>query len=61
MYIGFISDHADLTAVSPFHEVFALILLVIAACESAIGLGILIVLQIAASSISFQNFQVLGG
>jgi NADH-quinone oxidoreductase subunit K len=42
-------------------SIYALILLIMAACESAIGLGILIVLYRFGRSIDFLAYQELGG
>jgi NADH-quinone oxidoreductase subunit K len=41
--------------------IYALALLIVAACESAIGLGILIVLYRFGHSIAFSSFEQLGG
>jgi NADH-quinone oxidoreductase subunit K len=43
----------------PKGQIYALLLLVLAAAESAIGLGILIVLYRFGKSIDFQNYQEL--
>jgi NADH-quinone oxidoreductase subunit K len=41
--------------------VYGLVLLILAACESAVGLGILIVLYRFEKSIDFSTYQELGG
>jgi len=41
--------------------IYSLALLILAACESAIGLGILIVLYRFGRSIAFFSFEQLGG
>jgi len=45
----------------PKGQIYAIILLVLAAAESAIGLGILIVLYRFGSSIDFKDYQELKG
>jgi NADH:ubiquinone oxidoreductase subunit K len=45
----------------PKGQIYALLLLILAAAESAVGLGILIVLYRFGSSIEFQNYQELKG
>jgi len=42
-------------------EIYALLLLIIAAAESAIGLGILIVLYRFGKTINFEDYQALRG
>jgi NADH-quinone oxidoreductase subunit K len=46
---------------SPNGQIYAILLLILAAAESAIGLGILIVLYRFGSSIDFQDYQELKG
>ena len=45
----------------PKGQIYAILLLVLAAAESAIGLGILIVLYRFGSSIDFKDYQQLKG
>ena len=42
-------------------QIYALLLIILAAAESAIGLGILIVLYRFGDSINFENYQELKG
>lgn len=63
MYLGAISSFAlygtlmgDSTA-----QIYALILLILAACESAIGLGLLISLYRFGRAVDFESYQQLGG
>jgi NADH-quinone oxidoreductase subunit K len=63
MYLGAISSFAlygtlmgDSTA-----QIYALILLILAACESAIGLGLLIALYRFGRAVDFESYQQLGG
>ena len=63
MYLGAITSFVlygtaahDLDA-----SIFGLLFLILAACESAVGLGILIVLYRFGNSIDFANFEQLGG
>ena len=51
----------SLATADPKGQIYAIILLVLAAAESAIGLGILIVLYRFGSSIDFQEYQELKG
>ncbi len=63
MYLG-ITICFIITSISttdPKGQIYALLLLILAAAESAIGLGILIVLYRFGSSIEFQNYQELKG
>lgn len=41
--------------------IYGLVLLILAACESAVGLGITIVLYRFGRSIDFRDFEELGG
>lgn len=63
MYIGiflfFIFSSLYLN--SPIGQIYALIILVSAACESAVGLGILLVLFKFDNSINFKDFNELRG
>jgi NADH-quinone oxidoreductase subunit K len=63
MYLGVVTSF--ILHSSACHDarsaVYGLILLVLAACESAIGLGILIVLYRFGRSIDFAAYQNLGG
>ena len=45
----------------PKGQVYAMILLILAAAESAVGLGVLIVLYRFGNSIDFQDYQELKG
>jgi NADH:ubiquinone oxidoreductase subunit K len=45
----------------PKGQIYALILLIIAAAESAVGLGLLVVLYRFGRSIDFQDYQELKG
>jgi len=45
----------------PKGQIYAILLLVLAAAESAIGLGILVVLYRFGSSIDFKDYQQLKG
>ena len=51
----------SIATADPKGQIYAIILLVLAAAESAIGLGILIVLYRFGSSIDFQDYQELKG
>jgi len=42
-------------------SIYGLLLLILAACESAVGLGILIVLYRFGRSVDFSDFEELGG
>jgi NADH-quinone oxidoreductase subunit K len=46
---------------SPIGQIYAILLLIIAACESSIGLGILIVLFYKKQTIKFDDFTELRG
>jgi NADH-quinone oxidoreductase subunit K len=46
---------------SPIGQVYGILLLIIAACESAIGLGILIVLFYTKKTIKYSDFTELRG
>jgi NADH-quinone oxidoreductase subunit K len=63
IYLGAITSFVVLGVVS--HDargaIYGLTLLILAACESAIGLGILIVLYRFGRSIGFNSYQQLGG
>jgi NADH-quinone oxidoreductase subunit K len=63
MYLGVVTSFILHSSVC--HDsrsaVYGLVLLVLAACESAIGLGILIVLYRFGHSIDFAAYQNLGG
>jgi NADH:ubiquinone oxidoreductase subunit K len=49
----------SISTADPKGQIYAILLLVLAAAESAIGLGILIVLYRFGGSINFQNYQQL--
>src|SRR5437879_5471218 len=51
----------SLATADPTGQIYALILLVVAAAESAIGLGILIVLYRCSHTIEFSSYQDLNG
>jgi NADH:ubiquinone oxidoreductase subunit K len=63
MYLGAITSFVLYGTVA--HDVhaliFGLLFLILAACESAVGLGILIVLYRFGNSIDFLNYEQLGG
>lgn len=63
MYLGAVSSFVLYSAVS--HDsrgaIYALLLLILVACESAIGLGILIVLYRFGRAIDFRYYKQLGG
>lgn len=63
MYLGAISSFVLYGTVC--HDsrgsVYGLLLLVLAACESAVGLGILIVLHRFGRSVEFSAYEELGG
>jgi NADH-quinone oxidoreductase subunit K len=63
MYVGiflyFITSSMYLN--SPVGQLYALVILITAACESAVGLGILLVLFKNDYSINFKNFTELKG
>jgi NADH-quinone oxidoreductase subunit K len=63
MYLGVVTSFIIYSVVcqNPSGSIYGLLLLVLAACESAIGLGILIVLYRFGRSIDFLTFQNLGG
>jgi len=51
----------SIATADPKGQIYAIVLLVLAAAESAIGLGVLIVLYRFGSSINFQDYQELKG
>jgi NADH-quinone oxidoreductase subunit K len=51
----------SISTADPKGQIYAILLLVLAAAESAIGLGVLIVLYRFGSSIEFQDYQQLKG
>jgi len=63
MYLGAISSFVLYSATMNNREgaVYGLILLILAACESGIGLGILIVLHRFGNTIDLKAFEVLHG
>jgi len=63
MYLGVITSFVVYGVVchDPRGSIYALALLILAACESAVGLGILIVLHRFGRSIAFASYQQLGG
>ena len=63
MYLGitFAFIIISISTNDPKGQIYAIILLVIAAAESAIGLGMLIVLYRFGQSIDFEDYQELKG
>lgn len=63
MYLGAVSSFVlyGTTSHDPRGAIYGLLLLILAACESAIGLGILIVLYRFGRAIDFNSYQQLGG
>jgi NADH-quinone oxidoreductase subunit K len=55
-FILFASNQKDFRA-----GAYSLLFLILAACESAVGLGILVVLHRFAHSVQFEDFQKLAG
>jgi len=51
----------SISTADPKGQIYAILLLILAAAESAIGLGVLIVLYRFGSSIDFQDYQELKG
>jgi len=63
MYLGITLSFiiVSLTTQDPKGQIYAILLLIIAAAESAIGLGMLIVLYRFGQSINFEDYQELKG
>lgn len=63
MYLGIISSFAIVSTFSadPKGQIYAMILTIVAASESAIGLGILVTLFNSTRSLNFNSFQELRG
>ena len=63
MYLGAITSFVmyGTIAQDPRASIYGLLFLILAACESAVGLGILIVLYRFGNSIDFNAYQQLGG
>ncbi|MGZ6444705.1 MAG: NADH-quinone oxidoreductase subunit NuoK [Bdellovibrio sp.] len=63
MYLGAVSSFVIYSTVTNDVRgaIYGLLLLILAACESAIGLGILIVLYRFGRAIDFNSYQQLGG
>jgi NADH-quinone oxidoreductase subunit K len=63
MYIGIFIyiNVSSMLLNSPIGQIYALIILIIVACESAIGLGILLFLFRSNNTINFENFTELRG
>lgn len=63
MYLGAVSSFVLYGTLcnDPRGAIYGLLLLILAACESAIGLGILIVLYRFGRAIDFNTYQHLGG
>lgn len=51
----------SIASADPKGQIYAILLLILAAAESAIGLGVLIVLYRFGNSIEFQAYQKLKG
>jgi len=63
MYFGIVTSFilASIALEDPTGQIYALLLVILAAAESAIGLGILIVLYRFGKSIDFVDYQELKG
>lgn len=63
MYLGAISNFVFYSSFfgDPRGAIYGLLTLILAACESAIGLGLLIVLYRFGRSIDFSSYEALGG
>ena len=63
MYLGITLGFIIISIMTgnPMGQIYAIILLIIAAAESAIGLGMLIVLYRFGQSINFEDYQELKG
>lgn len=63
MYLGIISSLILVSVITcdPTMQVYALLTLILAACESAIGLGILIVLYRHGRTLKFGAYEALHG
>jgi NADH:ubiquinone oxidoreductase subunit K len=63
MYLGITLSFiiVSVTTHDPKGQIYAIVLLIIAAAESAIGLGMLIVLYRFGQSINFEDYQELKG
>lgn len=63
MYLGAITSFIlqGTSTSDPKGSIYGLLFLVLAACESAVGLGIIIVLYRFGRSIDFATYQELGG
>jgi NADH:ubiquinone oxidoreductase subunit K len=63
MYLGITLSFiiVSVTTQDPKGQIYAILLLIIAAAESAIGLGMLIVLYRFGQSINFEDYQELKG
>lgn len=63
MYLGIISFSVLVSVISTkeIGQVYALIFLIMAACESAIGLGILIILYRFGKTLNFSNYEIMRG
>lgn len=62
-YLGAITSFVlyGTTTNDPRGSIYGLLLVILAACESAVGLGIILVLHRFGGSISFQDYEELGG
>ena len=63
MYLGIIFSFIILSKIQvlPFPYIYSLIVLILAACESAIGLGILVTLYKKNKNVSFSYYRALHG
>lgn len=63
LYLGAISSFVFYSSAShsPVGAIYSMLLLILAACESAIGLGLLIILYRFGRSIDFSSYESLGG
>jgi len=63
MYLGIVTSFTIISVYTfdPVGQIYALTLLILAASESAVGLGMLIVLFRYGNNIEFENYQELRG
>jgi NADH:ubiquinone oxidoreductase subunit K len=63
MYLGAVSSFVIYStySIDPRGLIYGLTLLILAACESAIGLGLVVVLYRFGQSIELSDYQELGG
>lgn len=62
-YLGVITSFVlyGVATNDPRGAIYGLLLVILAACESAIGLGIILVLHRFGGTINFQDYEELGG